>query len=709
MPSTNKKFKLDQLFVISRLKYFLFASMLGLSACGGGGGSSAPAVAPSSQGSQGASTITISGIAAKSIALSGASIIASNATGNLGAAVTVGADGAYSITIPADAQVPIILTASVIAPSGEKESYSTVIVDKANTTANITHITNAIAALLSSNGNPDQLAADITKGSSITQANLTEKTQAIQNLLKTATDVLGVSSIDPIKSSFVLNGQGYNKFLASINVAITPTATTSNIEIGLRSKALSASSQPIAAQFASNQPTLPTLPAVQAADFMADGTVAKLAQLMTDMQNCYALPLGSRIASTPSGATVVNGAAADITAAQCRAIFMSNDPSQYRNSGSIVGRNIPSGGSFALMFEASSTGAKFDSAEYLYTTLPNGDIGFAFRETYPSNVTPVFSVNTVRLDPTDQKLKFIGDQFIYNGRVRTFAQNREFPVLGLSQWNYISTGYTINVDDVFRPDGSDLFKKVEVTAPNNIVYILEPSNSTTFMNFVGQGPSNFLRLKSEFKDTSKTGSVPDRLTSEKNVSAYASPEYSDAAIAALPAEGIWTFSYFFSTNTGTKPDAVQTYRTRARAPTIAELRARQFATVTAATSNAWSQAAAPSGVLNLSTTAPFNIAWITPASALGPVNATLVGTFITGVNITSPAPFPFTDRIDFAPTVNSTSFSCVRQNVDPYCKDGSNGGYKPGSEATGLNLIGVDGVGRNFSTFYTFGTLTIAQ
>ena len=705
MPFTHKKLHRHLLSMHLRMRYVLFASLVAISACGGGGGGSAPVVTP------GATTITISGIATKSIALSGATVVAKNSTGVLGAAVTVGADGVYTLTIPADAQVPIILTASVVTASGEKETYSTVIADKANTTANITHITNLIAALLSSNGNPDQLVVDVAQGGPITQATLNAKTQAVQSILKTATDALGVTAIDPIKSSFVVNGQGYSKFLASINVVISPIATTSNIEIGLRSKALSASSQPIAAQFASNQPALPTLPAVQAADFMADGTAAKLAQLMADAQNCYALPLGTRVASAPPGATLVVGVAADITATQCRSIFVGNDPSQYRNSGSIVGRNSAGSGAFAAIFQASAIGVKFDSAEYQYT-LANGDIGIAFRTTLPST-PPVISANTVRLDPTDQKLKFIGDQFTYNGRVTTFVQNREFPVLNLAQWNYISTGYIINVDNVRNLDINgipvNVFSKVEVVAPNGIVDTLLPSNSTPFMNFKGQGPSNFLRLKSEFKDTSKTGSVPDRLTSEKAASAYASPEYTDAAIAALPAESIWTFRYFFDTNASTNPDAVQTYRTRARAPTMSELRARQFATVTTAVSTAWSQGASPTtGTLGLSTTAPFNVAWSTPSGALAPVNATLVGTYLTGV--TGSARSSFVDSANFAPTDSSASVPCVTLGAgDIHCVGGSNGGFRVGSEATGLNLIGVDGVGRNIATFYNFGTLTIAQ
>jgi hypothetical protein len=695
------------------------ATLLLLAACGGGGGggeanSTTAAIEPIPN-TEPPATITISGVVAKGITLAGASVVVNNASGVIGTKTTVGTDGRYSVNLPANTQMPIVLTASKVLLTGETENYSTVVADKANTTANITPITNVIAALLSSSGNPDQLPSQLAAGASISQATLNTKTVAIQNTLKTVLDALGVSGVDPIKGSFALNGSAYQKLLESISTDITPTGTNSNIEIALKTKPTSVSAQPLVAKFTSNQETPQALGAVSAKDFVADGISLKLTQLMVDAQACYALPLRTRVATAtipdPLKPDETIGTAIDVTAPLCKGIFMGNNPALYKNSGALIGRNNVNLVAFATLFTAAGNGLSFENPEHQYT-LANGDLGFSYRTTR-TNGEYTYAVSIVRLDSADQKLKFIGDQYSYNGRVTTFMQSREYPLLNQSQWSHISTGYIINVENTIKADNTNLFSKVEVVAPGGEIYTLVPTGNSTFLRFQGQGRSNFLRLRSAFKDLTKPRSDLDKLTSEKNVSAFANPEYTDLAIAAIPSQSTWTFRYFLEGSVGATPDATQVYRTVGRAQTIAELQAKQFASVTSATLTNWATNVIPlTGQLGLTTSAPFSLSWTVPNTALLPINATLSGTYLTDVDVgVNTSRSNFFARADFlAGTTAAAAINCtslVNEDVF-YCRGATNGGFKLGSEANGLNLVGIDSQARNVATFYAFNRLEIA-
>jgi hypothetical protein len=81
-----------------------------------------------------------------------------------------------------------------------------------------TPITNLIASLLSSNGNPDQLAAQAAGGASISQATLSAKTLAVQSTLKTVLNALNVGAIDPIGGTFSAFKVGSEGILLNLNV-----------------------------------------------------------------------------------------------------------------------------------------------------------------------------------------------------------------------------------------------------------------------------------------------------------------------------------------------------------------------------------------------------------------------------------------------------------------------------------------------------------
>jgi hypothetical protein len=665
-----------------------------LAACGSD--SAAPVAGPAAP-----TTVTITGVAAKGAPFAGATVTASNPTGAVGTPQTVNADGTYSITLPIETATPIVLIASKTLPSGEIESYTSVVADTANTTANITPVTNVIAALLSPNGNPAQLGSQVANGTTISQTTLAAKTKSVQDVLQTASAALGVSNINPMTDTFAANGAGYDKLLDSLNTSITPSGTSSNIEIALKVQASADSSQPPVAQFTSSQASLPALPVVAASSFLTTGTTAKLAKLMADSTACYALPLTARVSTATASSTAATGTAADVAAAECKGIFFGNSPASYKFAGNSVGRNAAGQGNFTGIFNSTSNGLSFDTPVYEYT-LPNGDIAFSFRTT-PAGGSSTAQANFARLDPADQKLKFIGNQYDYQGSVQAFMQRREFLTLGLDPWNYFSSGYSLSVDNTGQ------FSKVVVVAPNGREFVLTPDPAVSFLKFQGKGSSNFLRLRSEFIDTAKTFSVPIKLPSENTNLAFEAPEFTEAEMAALPAQSAWTFKYFLTGNTSTTPNATQVYRTRARALTIGELRARTYAALTPDTINNTIRAnASPtSGNVPLESTAGATFAWTVPAGALPPTNSTLFGRYLTGVTATSSA--SFTDSLSYAASARSVTIACSTQSAaDVHCVGGTNGGFKPGSNANGLNLIAVDSLGRQFANQYNATTLTIA-
>jgi hypothetical protein len=60
----------------------------------------------------------------------------------------------------------------------------------------------------------------------------------------------------------------------------------------------------------------------------------------------------------------------------------------------------------------------------------------------------------------------------------------------------------------------------------------------------------------------------------------------------------------------------------------------------------------------------------------------------------------------------NVGIGCVKSPFsagDVHCLNGTNGGFRAGSEASALSLIGVDDVGRNISKYYSFSLLTPAQ
>ena len=177
--------------------------------CGGGGGYSDTAPA--------AATVptTLVGTVATGKALSGAAINIADSAGRSKSA-TAALDGSYTVDV-SDLVAPLVLKARGSGPATAVNMVSVIDAlspSKANV-ANITPLTTALAAQLSSTGLPDDLSP-VTDRDRITQG-LAAADVALQAQIATMMQAIGVTG-SPIHAPFTANGTGYDKLYDNIVV-----------------------------------------------------------------------------------------------------------------------------------------------------------------------------------------------------------------------------------------------------------------------------------------------------------------------------------------------------------------------------------------------------------------------------------------------------------------------------------------------------------
>jgi len=671
------------------------AALLTVAGCGGG--SSALPVTPNA--------ITISGIAASGTAFVDAVVTVIDSTGTVvGTSGTVGTDGTYSVTLAAGAKAPFVLVASRTTADGEVQSLVSVIDSAATTTANVTPITNLIASLLSPSGDPSKLAAELAAGTaSITPDSVAATVTEVKTILATLLTATGTTGTDPLTGSFTVDGTGYDLLLDSISINIVPASnTSSNIEIAVKQQ-LPDGTQPATTSFTSDATTIAPLPAI-AGTLVEEGTAVKIANLLADLTACYALPLEERIAGATVNDNQVSGTASAVVAPACRGAFDGNDPANYLSNG----RRVASDGSFSGLFRRGATGLVFSQGSYEFTR-GNGDLVIGYK-TRSTNGSEAFDTIVVHKDATDGKLRAIGNQYAYPGGVTAYQQHRQFLTLDQSAYTYRSTGYTVNVDDRKDSSGNSIFDRVEVTTPKGTTLTLKPATGYSYLNLVkGNGNvvgTNFVRLRSAFDNPATTANFA---TIEPSLF-FSNQGYTDADIAALPSQASWIFKYFLVGNTSTTPDATQSYKTRARAMTIEELKSRGLAQLSAQDIADIQAQAGPRGIDFEG--APDNIVhWTVPAGALPPTQVTLFGALFN----TSTDPWTrrqgFNDSISFSSTARQSPLTpCSRSgDNDLHCSDTPvPGSYAPGAYVNSLHLWARDSSGREFASFFAMYQLHLA-
>ena len=254
-----------------------------LISCGGGGGSSSSATSSSS---------SLSGTAATGAPLAGAIITVFDATGATVGTTTADSNGAY--TLPVDAtkyKAPFIVQAQGTVGDGSTIIYS---LASAAGTVNINQVTNAIAASLSSTGDPAALISGTTK----TAADVSAADSAFSAALVNLTNALGITG------SFITGtfNASYDKLLDNVTIdsrsnggiSITSSAgmqggsndlvAGANVTSAYTSTSVSTGSLPSASNASS-------LPAFSSANMLA---ISDLEALRSRLQTCFAIPSSAR-------------------------------------------------------------------------------------------------------------------------------------------------------------------------------------------------------------------------------------------------------------------------------------------------------------------------------------------------------------------------------------------------------------------------------
>jgi len=705
---SNPKTEEKTVLILSTRKLLVALGYAGaaiLAGCGGDGSSTADGpLIP---------TKSINGVAASGAAFTGGVVSVIDSRGTVvGTSAPVDGTGVYSVALAEGATPAFVLVATRASSTGEAETLVSVVESADVTTANVTPITTLIASRLSSSGDPSKLAEELASGKvQITPEAVAATVQDVKAILEPLLAASGASGFDPLRDSFSTDGTGYDRLLDSIRITILPSGTSANIEIALKSVGgdtqspptiVFTSNQPLAAITADNQiaPTTIGGTTIDTGSLTEEGLSVRIAALMQRLTTCYGVPLEQRVAGATASTNEVVGAAVDVIAAECRGMFVGNDPSVYKHNGSVVQRTANNQGAFTSLFRRSADGVVFSQGSYEFTR-GNGDyvVGYKTRDAQGGES---FGALVARKSD-DGALRLIGNQYVYPGHVVAYHQKRNFVTLGQDAYSYFSTGYTPQIANLIS-NGSAVFDRVEVTSPKGTLMVLRPDAGQSQLVFHRNGAAtgtNFIRLRTEYVDGSTTR--PDPSVADTPSLVFAPTRWTEDELVRIASAGSWKFDYFLAGNTGSVPDATQHYRTRSRALSIGELRTRGFAELVPQLVADVVAVVQPAGqpfpgqlifdaddraVIGTTNGGP---GWSVQAGQMAPTSIQLYGSY---------AGKRFNDSIGFASTTRSITVPCTPQSAaDTHCFNGGPG-YAAGAALSGLHLWSGDATGREFANFY---------
>jgi hypothetical protein len=682
------------------------ALMLALAGCGGSsvGSGAGGGTVTSPTG------LTARGVAAMGAAFTGAVITVVDSRGvTVGQSQPVGTDGSYSITLDAAAVAPFVLVANRTDANGAVQTLVSVIASASATTANITPITTLIASRLSPSGDPGKLAGELAAGNAVISAQAVADTVAeVQAILAPLLTATSTSAFNPLTGTFSTDGTGYDRLLDSVNITFLPaSATTTNIEISVRQE-VADGQQPTNLSFSSDTANVTPLPPIDPTTLVADGTSAKITQFLQALTACYALPANTR-AAAPS----------TVLAPACLDVFHNGDPTLFRSNGGTVS----STGAFAGLFNPNAVGVVFSQGTYEFTRdNADKDIVVGYKSTSPDG-SESYDSFVLRASTSDGKLRLIGNQYRFPGRVAAYQQRRNFLSLGQEAYDYFSTGYVLDIANRQRPGNlGPVFNRVVVTTPTGAVLTLQPSGNSSFLGLVKPGPvvsgTSFVRLRSEYVDGST--SRPHPRTVDPTLFFVADPDRTEASLAAAKSQGSWRFEYYLNFDDPATPQddtvvpEVQYYKNRARALTIAELRTQGLAQLTPGLIAEIRSGTEPAGVQDagqivfvagdtgdIATEGGGN-GWSVGAGQLPPTQITMFGRSPrTGSNAN------FTDSVEVRSSMRQATVLCSQQSVaDDHCLNGGPA-FAEGSRLSGLHLSARDVAGREYANFYALYQLNI--
>ena len=389
------------------------ASLSVLVACGGSDDPPPPPPAPPA-------ATQLSGVAASGAPLAGASVsvIDSSAASTDPAAVTSGANGSYTIDI-SGLTAPLVVRAIAVVDGVSTTTLSVVPTVNANVvnTANVTPLTNAVAALVAPGGDPAALLVPAALAANGTAANVANASALVVNTLSTDAAIASAlgAGFNPQTTPFVANGTGIDGVLDKLAVAVSPSGVSiTNLSAPVTAVAVPAPVLLTAAQTAT--PTVvPTLPASASASDLP--SAADLAALGAKFEACLALPVAQRVTLDAGGTVTAMSAPCNYA------------PADWRSNGRTWGQEV---GQFTFAKNL-LTGTKVGKGLVVLTAAPDNLVDpKEFKHPYCNTATCVvvrwpLTTASGQASGSDWVLAKVGGawNFVGNQRpYRTFADPR---------------------------------------------------------------------------------------------------------------------------------------------------------------------------------------------------------------------------------------------------------------------------------------------
>lgn len=546
-----------------------------LTACGGDGGAT-NTVDVAAQ----ASTINLSGVAATGSALANATITLTDANGTV-ATKTADASGAYNFDVTA-LNAPLLLTASVQLGDTTLTLTSMVATKPAagtTGTANVTPLTNAMAALLAPGGNPEELGTPAILKSSVTQAKLDDVSAkvkaAINNLLKDAG--LDPAKFDPISTTFTADRKGADRVLELVRVEVTGRGVSLTNPAVVDDGAGSASVQITAATAVSAVAKLPAPP--------VNTVLGELDHLASLADTCFADAPAVRVTAKDAAGTPT---------ASSPACFALPFVSAYK-SGGLNSIQRYSG----LLQSADLTGAKFSKPEKLYTTA-NGNAVFRMAYKTAAGAGGVLSDVAAKTNPVGKSYawQIIGNQRDHDSAIDARLDNitQLNPATGLSEsnksqyrasirlfFNPVNTAglnvQMVRVKGPGLPAAGVVMNRSSVCGTND--YMTITSKTGSLLNSASKPIAFNSNTTNNFKLAGELKSGTFDWTKVGTQSSWRDTPMSDADLAAIPSHSdytweIWTFgagrAYRSDITNTTAPDVTYTQRASSRVPSVGSLK-----------------------------------------------------------------------------------------------------------------------------------------
>lgn len=339
------------------------AAALGLQACGSDGDSSTAAPAAT----------TIQGTVAVGAAVPGATVTVKDAdAATADVTGTADAQGTYSLDVSA-LKPPLVLSASGTL-NGDPVNIVAVVPAlnaSAGNTANVTSLTNAVAALIAPGGDLNALSS-ATAIAAVSASAVADASTLVVNTLKSNPQfatLLG-DGFNPLTTPFSANGTGIDAVLDQVAVEVGASGVAITNLTAPAGETGQAEPVVLTAAQTNNPTAAPALPVSTDANLP---TSAEMTALAKKLETCLALPLAQRVTLDASN---------DVTEVSAACSFA---PAQWKSDGGNWAERV---GVSVLRYEA-NTGMKAGTPTIALVTTPPNHSGTTFQHPYCNTQTCV--------------------------------------------------------------------------------------------------------------------------------------------------------------------------------------------------------------------------------------------------------------------------------------------------------------------------------